>query len=237
MTTVSNTTWSPALLAQLNGTNTSSATAAASGDANAGTGQVSTLDYLNLMMTQLQNQDPTKPMDSSALMGQLAQFGTVEGINNLNTSFSTLSSQLVSSQALQASSLLGNYVLVPGSSAAFTSGSTLNGAVTLPTNTNNVNVQIVDSTGAVVKTLPLGNLTQGTAGFSWDGTTSAGAKAPSGTYRIVASGTSNGAGQQLSTLVQGQVESITMNSSGSSGLTLQVSGIGAVPFSSVQQID
>jgi flagellar basal-body rod modification protein FlgD len=237
MNTISNGTLSSALLAQLNGTNaTSSSAAGASSASTTGTGQINTLDYLNLMMTQLQNQDPTQPMDSSAVMGQLAQFGEVQGINNLNTSFSSLSSQLVSSQALQASSLLGNYVMVPGSSAVLASGGAINGGITLPSNASNVNVQIVNSSGATVQTIALGSQNAGTANFSWNGSTAAGGTAPAGTYSIVASGTVNGQGQQLSTLVAGQVESITMNSSGSGGLTLQVNGVGAVPFSSVQQI-
>lgn len=234
MTISTSSTLSPALLSQLNGTPSSSSASNAGGPSNT---TVNPLDYLNLMMEQLRNQDPTKPMDASSIMGQLAQFGTVQGINNLNSSFSTLSSQLVSSQALQASSLLGNYVLVPAASAALASGGSINGAVTMASATNAVNVQIVNDAGAIVQTIPLGNQNAGTAGFSWNGQTSAGTTAPPGTYRIVASGTVSGQGQQLSTLVQGQVQSITLNSSGTSGLTLQVSGIGAVPFSSVQQID
>ena len=233
-------TLSSALLAQLNGTSTTSTTGSSSSSsastANSNT-QISTLDYLNLMMTQLQNQDPTQPMDASAIMGQLAQFGTVEGINNLNTSFSTLSSQLVSNQALQASSLLGNYVLVPGSSAAVAAGGGLTGAVTVPASATGVNVQIVNSAGATVQTVSLGNQAAGTVPFTWDGTTAGGGTAPAGTYSIVASGSVNGSGQQFSTLLQGQVGSITLNSSGSGGLVLQVNGIGSVPFSSVQQID
>ena len=234
MTISTSSTLSPALLSQLNGTPSSNPASNAGGPSNT---TVNPLDYLNLMMEQLRNQDPTKPMDASSIMGQLAQFGTVQGINNLNSSFSTLSSQLVSSQALQASSLLGNYVLVPASSAALASGGSINGAVTMASSTNAVNVQIVNDAGAIVQTIPLGNQNAGTAGFSWNGQTSAGTTAAPGNYRIVASGTVSGQGQQLSTLVQGQVQSITLNSSGTSGLTLQVSGIGAVPFSSVQQID
>jgi flagellar basal-body rod modification protein FlgD len=239
MTISTGSTFGPALLAQLNGASSSSnatPTAGASGSGS-GSSQVSTLDYLNLMMTQLQNQDPTKPMDSSTVMGQLAQFGTVQGINNLNTSFSTLSSKLVSSQALQASSLLGNYVLAPASTAAIGSGGGINGAVSLPAAASNVTVQIVNAAGATVQTLTLGNQPAGTSRFSWDGSMAGGGAAPAGAYTIVASGSVAGQGQQLSTLVRGQVQSITMNSSGASGLTLQVAGLGAVPFSSVQQID
>src|SRR5450432_2389707 len=165
MTISTSSTLSPALLGQLNGTPSPGAASNSGGPDNT---TVSPLNYLNLMMEQLKNQDPTKPMDASSIMGQLAQFGTVQGINNLNSSFSTLSSQLVSSQALQASSLLGNYVLVPTSSASLATGGSINGAVTMATPANAVNVQIVNAAGAIVQTIPLGNQNAGTAGFSWN---------------------------------------------------------------------
>jgi len=230
-------TLSPALLTQLNGGNSNSTTPAASPSGGASGTAIRSLDYLNLLMTQLKNQDPSKPMDSSAVMGQLAQFGTVQGINQLNSSFTTLSSQLVSNQALQASSLLGNSVLAPASSATITDGGALNGAVSVPNGANGVTVQIVNAAGATVQTLSLGDQSAGLARFSWNGATAAGGTAPAGTYTLIASGTVSGQGQQLATLVQGQVQSITLNSSGSSGLTLQVAGLGSVPLSSVQQID
>jgi flagellar basal-body rod modification protein FlgD len=238
MTIGTTNTLSPALLAQLNGTSTSGAGSSASTGSSSTANSISAVNYLNLMMTQLQNQDPTQPMDASSVMGQLAQFGVVQGITNLNSSFSTLSSQLVSNQAVQASSLLGRSVLVPSSTATLASaGGGISGAVTVPSSATNVSVQVVNAAGAVVATLPLGSQAPGNASFSWNGTLAGGTVAPAGTYTLRATGTVNGTGEQLQTLLAGQVGSITMNSSGTSGLTLQVAGIGAVPFSSVQQIN
>ena len=74
-------------------------------------------DFLTLMLAQLQNQDPTSPVDSNTFLTQLAQLSEVQGISALNTSFSTLSSSLTSSQALQASSLLGHQALVASGTA------------------------------------------------------------------------------------------------------------------------
>lgn len=231
---------SPAMLAMLNGTASGSATgsgpATSGASGSSGSGALSQLDFLNLMMQQLKNQDPTKPMDESAIMGQLAQFGTVSGISQLNSSFATLSSQLVSNQALQASSLLGRHVMVSGSSAALAAGAGVQGAVSVPANATSVTVQIVDPSGAVVRTIALGSPAAGLAPFSWDGTTDAGTTAAAGTYGLVASGSVGGAGTQLPTLVSAQVSSITLNGSGG-GLTLQLAGLGSVPFSAVQQIN
>jgi len=188
-------------------------------------------------MQQLKNQDPTKPMDDAAIMGQLAQFGTVTGISQLNSSFSTLSSQLVSSQALQASSLLGHNVLVSGSSAPLAGGGAVQGAVNVPANAGAVSLQVVNASGIVVRTIALGSPAAGLAPFSWNGATDAGTTAAAGTYGLVATGTVNGKGQQLPTLVQAQVGSITLNGGGSGGLTLHLAGIGDVPLSAVQQIN
>ncbi len=228
----------PSVLAMLNGTNGASATdsGAVANTAGKNSSQLNQLDFLNLMMQQLKNQDPTKPMDNSAIMGQLAQFGTVSGISQLNTSFSNLSSQLVSNQALQASSLLGRNVMVSGSIAPLGSSGGVNAAVSVPANANAVGVQVVDQTGAVVKSIPLGNPGSGLADFTWDGTTDSGARAPAGVYGFVASGSVSGKGQQLPTLVSAQVSSITLNGSGG-GLTLHLAGLGDVPFSAVQQIN
>ncbi len=231
------TTIPASVLAMLNGTSSSgSSPSPTAGTSGTGGSAMSQLDFLNLMMQQLKNQDPTKPMDESAIMGQLAQFGTVSGITQLNTSFSNLSSQLVSNQALQASSLLGRNVMVAGSVAPLAAGGTVQAAVTVPANANAVTVQVVDPTGAVVKTISLGSPAAGLTDFTWDGTTDSGAKAPAGTYGLVAGGSVSGAGQQLATSVSAQVSSITLNGSGG-GLTLHLAGLGDVPFTAVQQIN
>src|SRR4051812_6621537 len=74
-------------------------------------------DFLRLMTEQLKNQDPLKPMESTQFLAQLAQFTSVQGIQNLNTSFGSLASSLTSNQALQGASLVGERVLVPSGSA------------------------------------------------------------------------------------------------------------------------
>ena len=65
-------------------------------------GKLGQEEFLRLMITQLKNQDPTKPLDSGEFLGQLAQFGTVSGLADLKSSFTELAGSLVSNQALQA---------------------------------------------------------------------------------------------------------------------------------------
>jgi len=160
----------------------------------------------------------------------------VQGITALNTSFSALSSSISSSQALQASSLLGHQALVNSSTATHAAGVTVTGAVNVPQTTSQVVLDISDSSGALVSQVNLGPQSSGLAKFSWDGTTSMGTQAPAGTYTLTAqyAGATKG-GTAATTLVNGTVESVSMGA-GSTGLTLNVAGIGSVPFSSVQQI-
>ncbi len=188
------------------------------------------------MLAQLQNQDPTSPVDSNTFLTQLAQLSEVQGISSLNTSFSSLSNSLTSNQALQASSLLGHQALVNSSTATIAAGATVTGAVNVPQNTSQVTLSITDSSGALVSQINLGAQSAGLANFSWNGTTGNGSQAPAGTYTLTAqyAGATSG-GTAATTLVNGTVESVSMGA-GSAGLTLNVSGVGSVPFSGVQQI-
>jgi flagellar basal-body rod modification protein FlgD len=211
---------------------------------------------LTLMLAQLQNQDPTSPVDSNTFLSQLAELTEVQGITNLNTAFTTLSSSLTSNQALQASSLLGHQAMVASSTATIAAGSTLAGAVSVPQTTSQVLLNIANSAGALVSQINLGAQPAGLANFSWNGLTTSGTQAPAGTYTLSAqyAGATSG-GTAATTYVSGTVESVSMGGSGStssstsgstsgsttgssatSGLTLNISGVGSVPFSSVQQI-
>jgi flagellar basal-body rod modification protein FlgD len=198
---------------------------------------INSVDFLNLMMTQLKNQDPTQPLDTSQMSAQLAQIGTVTGINQLNSSFSSLASSFTSNQALQASSLLGRSVLVNSSNATLAAGGKVSGAVQVPAGSGPVTVGIFSPAGALVKTLPLGTQGAGLASFTWDGTDNGGTSAPAGNYVVKAEAQNGQSQTTLATLVSAQVQSVTLNGGGSAGgLTLNVAGVGNVPLSSVTQI-
>src|SRR3982074_2311147 len=106
-------------------TGTGTGTGAAANNATALGGT----NFLTLMLAQLKNQDPTSPVDSNTFLTQLAQLSEVQGITQLNTSFSSLSNSLSPSQALQASSLLGHKVLVTSPTANLAANGTVTGAV------------------------------------------------------------------------------------------------------------
>jgi flagellar basal-body rod modification protein FlgD len=190
-------------------------------------------DFLNLMMTQLKNQDPTKPMDSTAFLGQLAQFGTVSGLQDLQTKFDTLSSSLVSNQALQAASLVGKDALVESSKAPLYPGGAVDGALNLPAATSGATVEIRDASNQVVAHIELGSQTAGLARFEWNGTTDSGTRAPPGVYNMVGSYLDGTKSTAATTLVYAPVDSVVL---AKDGFSVDVAGIGEVPFSQVHEI-
>jgi flagellar basal-body rod modification protein FlgD len=213
---------------------TSSSTSAAASAANGVT--LGGTDFLTLMLAQLKNQDPTSPVDSNTFLSQLAELSEVQGITALNTSFTGLSSSLTSSQALQASSLLGHTALVSSSTATLaTAGATVTGAVNVPQTSASVMVDVMNSSGELVQQVNLGAQSAGLANFTWNGEQGDGSKAPAGTYSITAQVAGVASGTAIPTYVNGTVESVTMGA-GSAGLTLNVSGQGSVLFSNVEQI-
>ena len=216
------------------GTGTSSGSSTANSASSLGT--LGGTDFITLMLAQLQNQDPTSPVDSNTFLTQLAQLSEVQGITSLNSNFSTLSNSLTSNQAMQASSLLGHQVLVSSSTATLAAGATVTGAVNVPQTTSQVTLSITDSNGNVVNQINLGAQSAGLANFSWNGTMGNGSQAPAGTYTLTAqyAGQVSG-GTAATTLVNGTVDSVSMGA-GSAGMTLNVAGVGSVPFSSLQQI-
>src|SRR5271170_4921367 len=196
------------------GIGTASATGSSSGTGSPTTAVGGTTlggtDFLTLMLAQLKNQDPTSPVDSNTFLTQLASLSEVQGITQLNSSFSGLSSSLVSGQALQASSLLGHQALVSSSTATLASSGTVTGAVNVPQTSSNVTLSISNSSGVLVQQINLGAQSAGLANFSWNGTQGDGTQAPAGQYTLSAQVEGTASGTAVGTYVNGTVQSVTM---------------------------
>lgn len=214
----STTTMSQELLDTMNGTNSSSSSASSSSGTSASDLQTT---FLQLLVTQLQNQDPTNPMDSSQMTSQLAQIDTVSGISQLNTSLSSLSTQLSASQNAQAALLIGASVLAPGSSVAVSDGAASELGVQLSSAATDVKLTVTNSSGKVVNTIDLGAQAAGTVQYGWTPTDSSGNTLADGTYTISATATgANGTTPTATALVPSTVESVVQQSDGSAGLSL-----------------
>ena len=191
--------------------------------------------FLELMTAQLRFQDPLKPMENGEFLGQMAQFGTVSGINELNTTFNSLNSSFQSNQALQASTLVGRQVLVPSETGYLGATGGLSGSVELDQPAQEVTVRVTNAAGQLVHQQLLGAQPKGLSNFAWDGLDSSGAPFPAGKYAISAEvnrGTSVTAGSTLSVV---SVESVTLGKAGQE-LTLSVSGLGNISMADVRKI-
>jgi flagellar basal-body rod modification protein FlgD len=186
-------------------------------------------DFLKLMVTQMTNQDPTKPMDSTQMVAQMAQFSQVAATQELQSSFDTLASNLTGDQFVRAAALVGQEVLVP-STAGKLEDSTLNGAVNVGTSGTYVNVQIKDTAGNVVRTIDLGQPDAGLTKFSWDGKSDDGTQLADGVYQMSATS----GGTAIDTFVRGKVEGV--GASGTDGTYVQVAGFGGALLSQIAQI-
>lgn len=191
-------------------------------------------DFLELMVAQLRNQDPMKPMENGDFLGQIAQFGTVSGIEDLQESFTGLSESLVSNQALQASNLVGRSVLAPTGTAVLEQGGSVRGVVELPNSSPAVSLKVYDTTGQLVRDLSLGSQASGPVSFQWDGIRDDGTFASPGSYFISSEAEYGGQVEAVETLVQNRVNAVTLGQSG--GLVLDLEGIGPLDFSEIRQI-
>jgi flagellar basal-body rod modification protein FlgD len=199
------------------------------------TNQLGQQDFLKLMTTQLSNQDPFKPMDSGAFLSQMAEFSTVSGIGDLQTSFQQLAASLTSNQGLQASSLVGHAVAVPSTQGVLPDQGGMGAAVDVPTDATDVVVDIVDQSGQVVKHMDLGPQGTGLTQLSWDGVTTAGSRAAAGTYGINATAVIGNQTEALNVYAVDTVDSVTLNGNGSAP-QLNLGTLGTVDFSKVKQI-
>jgi len=192
-------------------------------------------EFLDLMIAQLQHQDPLNPMESGEFLGQLAQFGTVNGITELQSSFGDLAASLQSSQALQASTLVGRNVLVPGNVVSVTDGQPVKAAVELNSTADDLVVQVLDPAGQIVRQLDYGPQGSGVFNFAWDGMDGSGNPVASGKYVIRAIGRMGEEEVAQFTLVQAKVDSVTL-AKGGQGPLLNLENIGAVSLSEIVEV-
>ena len=215
------------------GINTTAANQAAA-NATSGSTTLGQADFLKLMTAQLQNQDPFAPVDNTQMVAQMAQFSSVAGITQMNTTLSAIADKLGGTTASDAMSYVGRTVLTQGNTAYPRSSGGIAGAVELDSPATDVNVTITDQNGATLKTMSLGAQPAGTVSYDWDGTTDGGTPAGAGPYTVTVTAQNGGTNIASRGLVWAPVESVSNPGSGSP--TLSVTGIGSVPISAIRQI-
>ena len=170
-------------------------------------------DFMKLLVTQMKYQNPMDPMDNAQMTSQIAQLNTVEGINQLNATVSGLQASLMATQSMQSATLIGKSILADGNSINLLNGSAslsmrLEGAA------ESVVVDVINSSGRIIKTADLGANTAGIQTFTWDGSTNEGGVAPNGQYTFQVSAKKLNQAVAVTPLTQAAVSGVELTSAG-----------------------
>ena len=229
MSVTTSTTTTPTTTNPTAATTTAASSATAGGQA-ANTQALTSLgsnlhDFLTMLMTQLQNQDPTQPLDTNQFTSQLVQFASVEQQVNANTNLTTLIQLQQGGEMVQAGALVGKQIEAQSSTLALQNGSaalTLNPATSEP-----VTVSVTSSSGVTLATQQVQASPGGTS-WTWNGTTSAGQSLPDGPYNVAVTDANGNA------VPFGVTGTVTGVQKSASDVTLTLGNGQQVPLSSVQ---
>ncbi len=197
-------------------------------------------EFMKLMIAQMNNQDPLEPQGNAEYMAQLSQLSMVEGIQNLNKVTEGFITSLQSSQALQASALVGRKVQIQSNIGNLVEGGTFSGSVFVPSAADNMDMKIMDNNGQVLKTIDTGQyrnesgfFSEGQINFEWDGVMDNGEMAEPGLYQVVSSAEISGQSYSLTTYTNANVNSVTIANGGE--VWLNLAGKGSIALSEVNE--
>lgn len=193
--------------------------------------------FMRLMLAQLENQNPLNPQDGAEFVSQLAEFSTLEGIGNMNNSLDELNGLYRSSQALQATALVGRDVLLNSNTAYFDSQSPVTGVVQATgESVLDAQLTITNASGQVVRSENLGNLSGAEdTPFGWDGTDENGNLLPAGKYQVAINGRVGNEMQALGVNVHGRVSSVSITNA-QGDMVLNLNGLGQIDSSEIKEI-
>ncbi|MEK6596218.1 MAG: flagellar hook assembly protein FlgD [Pseudomonadota bacterium] len=188
--------------------------------------------FLKLLVTQMKNQDPLKPLDNAEVTSQLAQISTVSGIDKLNSTLQLLVSDAENSRSVEASGLIGRNAFVPGASMVLDGDASIAG-IELTQPADQLKVTILDNSGIAIRQMELGAQPAGVSTIAWDGMTDSGAKAANGNYAFAVSAKQGGNDIKVNTLSFGLVNGV---SPGEHSALLDMGELGLVSLSDVKEI-
>ena len=187
-------------------------------------------DFLKMLMTQLQNQDPTSPMDTNQFTSQLVQFSSVEQQINTNASLTKLIDATQGGTMLQAQGMVGKTVQVTSDHLALQGGKA--GVAFSLAAAQPVTVTVSNEAGAVLRTDTVNGLS-GANAWSWDGKDASGRTLADGTYRVaVTGGDASGAAAVLPFTVSGTASGLQRSNG---AIQVQVGAL-SVDLSQVQSV-
>lgn len=146
-------------------------------------------EFMKLLLAQLKNQDPLKPMDGTDFAAQLAQFSSLEQLSNLNTELKSQSVNQMTIGYAQSVNMIGKEVVADSGNTVTVSGPSTVLSYRLSNNAQDTTISIMDKNGKVVKTLTEGGQRAGINKVTWD---SAGIETGDYTYQVIAKNASGG---------------------------------------------
>lgn len=201
-------------------------------DAAKATSSDTSTNFLNMLITQLKNQDPLNPMDNAQVTSQLAQINTVTGIQQMNTTMKGLVDTFASGQTMQAAGMIGKTVLTTGKDMQLYQGVGVAG-VQLDSAADQVDISIIDKTGAVVAKETIKDKAAGSFTFAWDGKKTDGTAAADGDYTFAVTATQGGNKVTSTALKAGMVSAVVL---GKTGFQLDLGTGTNINFSDIKQI-
>ena len=177
-------------------------------------------DFLRLLTTQLQNQDPSKPMDPTSFVTDLTQMSQLEATTKMNESIVAMMNGFQNLQTMQAASIIGKNVQVTGEDFSHAEGVPSQFRLSADQPLTDVTVVVSDASG-LVKEINVADMTSGDKTVEWNGQDNVGVDKPSGVYSLTAYGTNeDGDLVSIDTVVASRVNSVGVETDGSMTLTL-----------------
>jgi flagellar basal-body rod modification protein FlgD len=189
-------------------------------------------DFMTLLLVELQHQDPTEPMDSEKILTQTSQLAALESAENTNTALEELSKSLGNTQQFSTIAAIGKTADLGSNAIAHDEGDTTTFEVYFPDEVANGTIEILDTNGNIVSTMPMEANPSGVYQFDWDGTLTSGTAADSGVYYVTAS-YNNPNGDALTTRMGAYpIESVRFEE----GNTLVKVGSSYVPLDNIAEV-
>jgi flagellar basal-body rod modification protein FlgD len=190
-------------------------------------------EFLTLLVAQLQNQDPMNPMDSTGFTAQLAQFSSLEQLQNVNDQLSHIGASQASLNNLQAVDYIGKTVVASGSSTQVKDGVAEKLRFDLGADASRVDIKLYDAAGNFIRSIENDAMNQGQQSITWDGTDMNGNAVPDGTYTFqVMALDANQTAVSVSTYTTGIISGVNFRD----GSAYLLAGDIEIPMSSVVSV-
>lgn len=189
-------------------------------------------DFMTLLLVELQHQDPTEPMDSEKILTQTSQLAGLESSENTNKALAELAATLGGTQQFSTIAAIGKTADLGSNAITYDEGSSSTFEVYFPSDIQQGSVQVVDSSGSLIKTIDVGTNKSGVYQFDWNGKDNNGNETNSGVYYVNASYT-DPAGNNLETRLGAYpIESVRFDG----GKTLVKVGSNYVPLENIKEV-